>query len=387
MRQSFLKVFFWSVLVILAIGPISALAEDDEYPGTVGEAFGMFAQQEREDREAEGEYTSTDFGNTTTQIPAAELKKLEQEVRTIFTRMGEGFVAGKSDAVLALYADDYGYMGKKKANISANVTEYLADYDDLSMTIKHFKVKILKSLDDPSLYFADASVIFDRTAVRTGTSKEDRLEKGTPDAVEKMKADPEFSEAGEALEEFYSSQKHPLDDSHKDPTPLGKEIRKNVKANFRLEKRVDSWVIIEAEFGTTRKTVILSPEEKIKKFWVFVPIASVAIFVVGFVLFKVKDLAVTSEEPAVEEGEYTISSDYKKEIEAEIFNFIENLSKGKHDEEVEKLLKAQQWELARHIIRERISIAHELHDRNMGALYARYEKKILEWETRYANFY
>jgi hypothetical protein len=375
-------------LVITSLpAAVPAQDDDEDMPGSFGEATGKFAKEERDAREAEGLNTGVDLGKTTTEIPAAELKKLEEEVRVVFKRMCTGFVSGDVNAILALYADSYGFMGNKKTDIGENITEYLADYDDTAMDVKKFRVTVLKSLDDPKKYYADASLVFDRSTVRTGNSREERLKKGTPQSVEKMKEDADFKEAGEALEEFYSSQKHPLDTSHVDQTPMGKEVKKDVKANFRLEKTGDSWQIIEAEFGTTRKTVFMTPEEKMKKFAIFVPAAAILLFVIGLVLFKLKDLAGTSEQITVKEGEFSLSKDYKKEMEAEIHNFINGLSKGKHDEEVEKLLKAQLWEDARMIIRDRITIAHELHDRNMGALYASYEKKILEWETRYANFY
>ena len=361
--------------------------EDDDLPRTYGEATGMFAREESEDRKTEGLHTGTSFGNVTADIPAAEKKKLEAEVRNIFEKMGAAFVAGNVEGVLELYADDYGYFGNRKQDIRDNVTEYLADYEDVKMELKMFKPRLFKSLDKEGLYFAEVSLIFDRVTTRTGTSREDRLKKGTPKAVEKLKEDADFAEEAEALEEFYESQKHKLDDSHKDPTPVGKEVKKAVKANFRLEKRPAGWTIIEAEFGTTRRTVFLSPEEKLKKFWIFVPAGSAIAFVLVLVLWRLKDLSATSEEITVTEGEGAISANYRRELEAEVVRFVESLSAGKHDEEVEKLLKAQRFDDARLIIRDRISIAHELHDRNMGALYARYEKKILEWETRYANFF
>ncbi len=374
---------------LLAALAANAYAQDDDedMPGSYGEATGKFAKEERDARDAEGLNTGVDLGKTSTDIPAAELNKLEGEVRSVFERMGSGFVAGDVAAILALYADNYGYMGNKKTDIESNIREHLADYDDKKMDVKKFRVKVMKSLDEPKKYFADVSIVFARTTLRVGDSREKRLEKGTPQSVEKMKEDADFKEAGEALEEFYSSQKHPLDTSHVDNTPMGKEVKKDVKANFRLQKSGDSWRIIEAEFGTTRKTVYMTPEEKMKKFAIFVPIAAVVLFIFGFILYKVKDLAGSSEQITVKEGEFALSKDYRKEMESEIHSFIEGLSAGKRDEEVEELLKAQLWEDARMLIRDRLAIAHELHDRNMGALYAKYEKKILEWETRYANFY
>lgn len=367
-----------------------ALAQDDDEdfnPRNLGEATGKIASEEAEDLKAEGIHTGKSFGNVTADIPAAEKKKLESEVRTVFESMGASFVAGNVEGILALYADDYGYFGNKKADIRENVIEYLADYDDVKMELKIFKPRVLKSLDKEGVYFAEVSLIFDRVTTRTGRSREERLEKGTPKSVEKMKEDPDFEEAAEALEEFYASQKHKLDDSHKDTTPVGKEVKKAVKANFRLEKRPGGWAITEAEFGTTRRTVFLSPEEKLKKFWIFVPAGAVIAFVLVLVLWKLKDLSATSEQITVTEGEGALSANYRKELENEVLLFVESLSEGKRDEEVEKLLKAQKWDEARILIRDRISIAHELHDRNMGALYAKYEKKILEWETRYANFF
>ncbi|MEP0813574.1 MAG: hypothetical protein HRF49_02770 [bacterium] len=386
MKLAYLIPVLFAALQMLA-APIGAQEDEDKLPGNVGEAFGMFAKEEGEQRAAEGKYTDYETGETTKDIPAAEKKKLEAEVRAVLTRMGQGFVDGSVSAILSCYADDYGYRGNRKSDIEANVSEYLADYDDLEMKIGYFRVSLSKSVKEKGKYFADCSVEWARKTIRKGTSKEERLEKGTPAAVEKMKEDAEFEEAAEALEEFYSSQKHPLDDSHKDPTPVGKEVKRTVKANFRMAKQNDVWKIVEAEFGTTRKTQFLSPEEKLKKFWIFVPVGSVILFIVGLVLIKLKDLSVTAEEITVKEDEGKLSPNYKKELEAEVYAFVDSLSAGKRDEEVEALIKAQQWEDARLLIKERITIAHELHDRNMGALYAKYEKKILEWETRYANFY
>lgn len=311
------------------------------------------------------------------EVPPAEAKKFEGQLKALFDRMGRYFVEGNVKGLLSLYAEDYSYKDRGKEVIAANLIKYFQENDDISTKISNYDIQIFPPGKERG-YWASAALDIDRTyRERPGSKK--KLSKKEQAA----KMEEEIIKAAEGEDEITAEDVLQMSFPTSQPDPKAfegaSEKHKRFGANFRLEKRGDTWFITEAEFGSRKQTATYTPEELGKKaIWV-IPGAMVSIVLLIGVIALAFNLSLTSSKVSAKE----IETERKLEEEAAemlahdvVAEDADELAEEGWDEELEKMIKEKRYDEAIRYIHEMLKLTSDVGDRVNHAYYSKRQNDI-----------